>query len=428
MKNKQALTLLLTANVISGFAQGISILSIPWYFTNVLKASSEFSMIYMVITLATVFWSLYAGSLVDRYPRKRVFLSISFAGGFILFFVSIAGFYIGYVPMMLIALVFMATVFIFNVHYPTLYAFGQEISERNNYGKMSSYFEIQGQITTVIAGAIGAILLSGTHNKMINLLGFYFTLPFDIKKWELHEIFLMDAITYFIGIVLISLIKYTPAEISVIHTGTVKERIKMGVDYLRKNPLLFLFGNVTFSIFVILLIEVHLLLPLYVDHHLQKGADVYASAEIYYALGALFAGFGIRAMFKKTNSVKGIILLMFMTTAVLFVCAFTRSVAVFFVFSVIIGLTNAGTRVLRMTYLYNHIPNNMMGRAGSVFQMINIFLRSVFLGIFAIPFFSHGSNVTWAYFIGGVFVLLSIIPLWLKHKELQVLPDRFNEF
>lgn len=423
MKNKQALSLLLTANIISGFAQGISMLSIPWYFTNILKASSTFSMIYMAITFATIFWSLYAGSLIDRYSRKRIFLIISWTGGIILSFVSIIGFYLGYVPMALIALVFTTTIFIYNIHYPALYAFGQEISERSNYGKMSSYFEIQGQATTVVAGAIGALLLSGTQNKMINLLGIHLTLPFDIKKWELHEIFLMDAITYFIAIVLISLINYIPTETSVIDTGKVKDRIKMGMDYLRKNPLIFIFGNATFSIFVILLIQVHLLLPLYVDRHLEQGADVYASAEIYYAFGALLAGFGIRYMFRKTNSVKAIVLLMVLTTAVLFVCAFTKSVAVFFSFSAIIGLTNAGTRVLRVTYLFNRIPNNMMGRAGSVFQMINILLRSIFLGIFAIPFFSQGSNVTWAYFIGGVFILLSIVPLLAKYKELNALSD-----
>lgn len=192
----------------------------------------------------------------------------------------------------------------------------------------------------------------------------------------------------------------------------------MGWDYLRKHPLLFVFGNSSYSIFVVLLVEVHLLLPIYVHNHLQKGGDVYASSEIYYTFGALLAGFGIRQMFKHTNSVKAIIILMFVSVAVLWWAAFTQSVMVFFIFSAIIGLTNAGTRVLRVTYLFNHIPNNLMGRTGSVFHAINIILRVLFSWLFSFAFFSEGSNITWAYFIGGAFILLSVFPLIANYRGL----------
>ena len=417
MKNRQALTLLLFANAISGFAQGISMLSIPWYFSE-REQGTMFGIAYSVITLTTLVWSLYAGALIDRHSRKKVFIGINIIGGIVLLSVAAAGYIIGHVPVPLILLVFATTIYIYNIHYPALYAFGQEISEKSGYGKMNSYFEIQGQATSMLAGAVGAVLLSGTKNQMINFLGINIHLPFDIEKWELQEIFLMDAFTYLISIILIASIRYTPAEQLAVHTGSVISRIKMGWDYLRKHPLLFVFGNASFSIFVILLIETHMLLPIYVDKHLGLDADVYASAEIYYTIGALFAGVGIRQMFRSTSSVKAIIILMFLTTAVLVWTAFTRDIWVLFIFSVIIGLTNAGTRVLRVTYLFNHIPNNMMGRAGSVFQAINIMLRVLFIWIFSFAFFNEGSNITWAYFIGGMFVLVSAFPLIANYRKL----------
>lgn len=418
MKNKQALTLLLIANAISGFAQGISMLSIPWYFGHEVQEGSLFGVLYSLITLSTLVWSIYAGAMIDRYSRKKVFLGINIIGGLVLGSVAVTGFIIGHVPLALVTLVFATTIYVYNIHYPALYAFGQEISEKSNYGKMNSYFEIQGQATSMLAGAVGAVLLSGTRNKMINFLGIDIHLPFDIRKWELQEIFLMDAITYVIAIVLIALIRYKPAEQLEVHTGKVLSRIKMGWDYLRKHPLLFIFGNASYSIFVILLVELHLLLPMYVGNHLKLGGDVYASSEIYYTVGALCAGFGIRQAFRTTNSVMAIIILMFLTTAVLMWVAFTQSVAVFFIFSVLIGLCNAGARILRITWLFNHIPNNMMGRTGSVFQAINIMLRVIFSWIFAFTFFSQGSNITWAYFIGALFVLLSVIPLITNYRRL----------
>lgn len=418
MKNKKALTLLLIANAISGFAQGISMLSIPWYFSNDLKQGSLFGFIYSLITLSTLLWSLYAGALIDRHSRKAVFIGINIIGGIVLASVAATGYIMGEVPVPLVLLVFATTIYIYNIHYPALYAFGQEISEKSNYGKMNSYFEIQGQATSMLAGAIGAVLLSGTTDGKLNFIGIDIRLPWDIEKWTLHEIFLMDAITYAISIALIACIRYTPTHNTEVHTGRIAHRIKMGWTFLRKHPLIFSFGNASHAIFVILLVQIHMLLPLYVSNHLQLGGDVYASAEIYYTIGALFAGIGIRQVFKNTNSVKAIIILMFASVAVLWLAAFTRNPFIFFFFMAVMGLANAGTRVLRVTYLFNHIPNNMMGRTGSVFQAINIILRVFFSWIFALAFFTEGSNVTWTYFIGGIFILLSIFPLVRNYRDL----------
>lgn len=416
VKNRQALGLLLSANIISGFAQGISMLAIPWYFTTVTKQTSLYGWLYAIITLGTVFWSLYTGTLIDKYSRKKIFILINICGGLIVNGVALFGFYNGSVPSLLVGLVFAATLFIYNIHYPALYAFGQEITDKENYGKTNALFEIQGQATTILGGAVGSIMLSGTENGALNLLGLRLTLPFDIPKWELHEIFLFDGITYIVSIVLLALIRYTPASERHIHEGSVIERIRIGIQYLKENPRIFWFGNLSFSIFVILLIQVHFLVPLYISNHLEAGADTYASAEIYYSIGALLAGVGIRNAFRNTTPVRAIIIMMWITVIGLIIVSFTKSTMLFLAFFFLMGITNAGTRVLRITYLFNNIPNTYMGRAGSVFQVINILVRSVFIGIFSIPFFTRGSNITWAFFIGAIFILCSVIPLQRQIK------------
>ncbi len=420
MKNKKALALLFTANAISGFAQGISMLAIPWYFTTELKNPGAFGTMYAVVTFLTIFWSLYCGTLVDRFPRKNIFLAASFFGGLILLGISLCGYATGNIPVLLIMLVFAATMFNYNLHYPTLYAFGQELTTKENYRKVNSYIEIMGQSTSVLAGAIAAILLSGTHNGVFDLLGIKIHLPVDIPKWNLHDIFLLDAGTYFVGFVLILFIKYTPVENLEIDRESIYKRVVSGIKFLKERPMIFLFGNCSYNIFVVLLVEIHLLLPLYVDRHLHKGADVYASSEIYYALGALLAGFGTNYLMRFMNEVRAIIAKMLLTTFVLFLCAFTQSVGIFFAISFLIGITNAGTRILRVTWLFHHIPNNIIGRTGGVFHVINILLRSGLIALFSIPFFAQGSNITWAYFICGVFVLISVLPLVIYRKQMEM--------
>ncbi len=422
MENKRALITLLTANVISGFATGISMLAIPWYFTTLGKADT-FGILYAVVTLISLPWNLYAGTLIDKFSRKKIFIWISSVCGTILLCVATIGMLLNETLPVLVGLVFVVTLFNFNIHFGALYAFGQEISPPSFYGKISSYLEIQNQSTSVFSGALAAFLLSGISSaEYINLLGLSFNLPFDIKAWTMEEIFFMDACTYAVSIILVSTIKYKPMTERMIESGSVFTRIKSGVEFLKKTPSLLSFGIFSHSIFVVLLVEVFYLLPLYVDQHLQSGADVYASSEVLYSLGAVLAGFSIRKIFLKMNTVNSIIVLLFVTSVIFYWVSFTCSISVFYIFSFLIGITNAGARVLRTTYIFNHIPNNIIGRTNGVFNMINILLRTVFISLFAVSWFSVGSNITWAYFISGTFVLVSGILLLAGSRKYRQAP------
>ena len=46
-----------------------------------------------------------------------------------------------------------------------------------NYGKFNSYIEVQGQTTSVLAGAFAALLLTGTQNNSLEIAGLNFVLP-----------------------------------------------------------------------------------------------------------------------------------------------------------------------------------------------------------------------------------------------------------
>ena len=73
---------------------------------------------------------------------------------------------------------------------------------------------------------------------------------------------------------------------------------------------------------------------------------------------------------------------------------------------------------MRTTYLFNHIPNNIIGRTNSVFNSLNIMVRMCLIGLFALPFFTTDDNVRWGYLVGAVVVILAIIPLLLHYKAL----------
>ena len=427
MKNKQAIIFLFISNIISGFAQGISMIAIPWYFVDILDKPDIFAFFYFFLTFITLFWGLYAGTIVDRYSRKKVFIYTNLVCGSIIGLISYYGFYHDskpdyLLPEYLVLLVFGLTIFNYNIHYPNLYAFGQEITEQRNYGKLNSYIEVQGQVTSMFAGAFAAVLLTGIDSSSFNLAGFKIQVPFTIEAWSIHEVFMMDAITYFIGIILFLFIKYTPIDKSEIHLGSLLVRLKGGFKYLKSNPNIFAFGTLSYFLFAFTLVQVHVLLPLYVEKFMKSSADVYASAEIYYSVGAILSGFLVYKIFSKYNQYLSVIFLMLVVSIAFFGMSFTNSLVLFFSANLILGITNAGVRILRTTYLFSYIPNNLIGRANSVFGSINVVMRMILIAMFSIPFFLEDNNIRWGYFVGALLIVATGIILlyyFFRSKQLK---------
>ena len=422
MKNRSALTFLLSSNIVSGFAQGISVLAVPWYFADILDQSSLFAVVYGLVTFLSLFWSLYAGTLIDRYSRKSLFLYANLIAGSLVALAAIYGFAYGAMPSWMILSVFGMTSLFFNIHYPALYAFGQEITDPKDYGRINSLFEIQNQATKVFSGATAAVLISGTvAYEAINVLGLNVELPFAIEAWGLHAIFAFDALTYFVAMVLISRIKYTPAEKKKVDRGRVLDRLQAGFRYFRKHPLVFKYGLFTHSLFAFVLVQILVVLPQYVNQWMSSGPDLFASGQAYYAVGALTAGFAIRRIFSRTNNIASVIILMLLAGSVFVYLSLGQVTLLFYTCLFLTGITNAGTRIIRVTFLFNQIPNHVIGRTNSVFTVINLIVRSVLIGVFSLPYFMGGPTVRYAYLFGGLFVAASAIPLLIDYKNLRAL-------
>lgn len=365
----------------------------------------------MLTNLISLFWIPYSGTMVDRYDRRKIFLFLTTTCGLIIFSIGILGLQLGELPWQLVAAVFMLTFLNYAVHYPNLYAFVQEIIEPEHYGKITSYLEIQGQLTSILAGAGAALLLEGTAAGTTQFFGMVWEWPFTIAAWNIHEIFLLDASTYFISFLIIWFIRYEPLHTRTRERGSIWEELTTGYRYLRENPYLFLFGVASYSVFVAVLLEAFFLGALYANEHLESGANVYATSEIFYASGAVFAGLAIRKIFGKLSPPIGIIIMTFITGFLFLTLALGKSVLLFFMMLLLLGVTNAGIRILRTTYLFFTVPNQVFGRAISIFNLSNILFRIFFLAIFSIPFFQTGLGVKYPFYMLSGFLLIAGVVL-----------------
>lgn len=397
MKNIGAIRLLLVANFISGIAQGISMISIPAYFAKT-NASNWFNGVYAFVTCVSLFWSLYSGTLIDKYNRKHIFLALNIVNGLAIGAIAyLEGNGIGNTEYWA-ATVFAFTFWNFNLHYPCFYAFMQEITERKHYNKIASYIEVQSQLASALAGA-GAAMLLGGGLSWLNI---------EIEPWSLAQIFMLDAGTYFVALALIAAIRFVPIADRKKTVGTITEQLKEGYLYLKNQPYIFLFGSLTHAVFVVVLLHVFNLAPLYVVQHLEVSTEVFATSEIFYALGAILAGVGIHRLFQKMTLVRAIMFLMLVTILELLGLVLTQSVGFFFLVSLLLGITNAGIRVLRISYLFRVLPNEIIGRVNSIFFLTNIMARVVFLTLFSLAFFHHSGQVIYAFLILSIFVALCL--------------------
>lgn len=378
MKNRRGILLLFIANFISGIAQGIAMIAIPWYFAKA-GAMSLFGLIYFSSNALSLVWSPYSGTLIDRYDRKSIFLAICLTMGILEGLILLSGktMFNG-IGLWGVGAVFVLTSLNYNIHYNNLYAFSQEIIEVQYIGKLSSYLEVSNQVAAMLAGAAAAFLLDGTaQNAWIS-----------IKAWTIEDIFFYDMLTYFLAFLILYNIDYERFIVKKrAEDGSFTSRLRAGLAYLKRDMKLFWFGLLSLSIFATLMVFEFMGSAMYVKSVLKRGGDVFAMVDLFYGLGAAMAGIGIQRIFAKMDIQNSVIFLTCLT-ACCYAAMYCFPYAPLFLFLMfLIGVTNAGARIQRVTYIFQHIDNQYFGRVNSVFSFINILTRMCFIALISTPFF-----------------------------------------
>jgi MFS family permease len=373
-----------------------------------------------------MFWSLYAGTLVDKYSRKKIFLSINLFGAVALLLASYQAYNTSEVSMYLAMFVFSCTTFIYNIYYPNLYALAQEISDPKNYMRILSLVEIQGQAATVVSGGLAAVLLSGysgNESELLKVMG----LSFHFQSWSLADVFLLDGSTYFISFLLLLFMKYTPYKTNKIDTSSLKERFKFGINYLKERPDLLWLGIGGAAVFNTIIMCSYYQLPIYIDKYLEAKSYVFAGAEMCFAFGAMSAGFLVTYVFKKTNNPLKILILLSLGAMVYFIHTFNTNISFFIFLNFVIGLCNAGIRIYRNIYFFKIVPNNVIGRVNSVTNTSSYLTRFIMGLVFAVPFFNSKEGIVFSMLLLGLYILIFVIILAKRYTSLVANETQINE-
>jgi len=431
MNNRRALLLIFGANIVSSFATGITMLAVPYYLVSKMGESDGKALnagLMLGITIVSLFWRFWAGYLIDRYNRKRIFQVMNGVDCLLITGIALFGYTLPDIPFYLLAAVAALTVFTYNVHFPNLYAFAQEIFDPKYYQRVNSAIELQHQATSFLGMLAGGIFLSGTAAIE------WWPDFLEMEAWDMRDIILMDGLTYGLAFFLISLIRYKPGAYIQENKGKILGRIKQGFAYLRQRKMLFLFGVTTHAIFFTVLILVQVTSPIYITDFLglgfEEGILVISLFEALFSVGAILAGL----LFISTENLDnrrlvGIITAMLFAIAGLYLLwALTAVPLIYILGGFLLGFANAGARILRITYIVRITPNRIIGRVNSIFSVSNSLLRIMMLMVLNLSFFSakeNGGNVIYAMMICGA--VCAIGGLLLMYKRRAILSERATE-
>lgn len=351
---------ILLANIVSGIGTGITMIAIPWYLINREGGEAIFGYATLVSSAVLFFLSPYIGVVVDRVSRKRVLLFCQGVGTLFMLPFAVWAFLRHDLATWQLVLIQFGGLLYYNTQIPALYAFCQEIFHPSQYQKLTSTMEIQNQFASMISGGLASLL---------------------IEKWDASVILGIDAFTYLVGFLLFLGIPYAfTLRKNEGKQAKVWADIKEGYLYLKERPQITLFLFCTLLPFLVVMVG-NYLNPIYVRSTLQADASILGISSMVFAIGAVAAGFISRLLLKKWGTYRAILFTYLAFTLSSVVVVVIPVASIFILNKLLVGWGNAGTRVIRNSFIMERIPNAVIGRVNSYYNGMGLAVRIALLAV-----------------------------------------------
>lgn len=397
--------LIIFANIASSIGSGITMIAIPWMLVSSDNGNKVFGYITIGMTILSFILTPFVGNLVDRVSRKKLLITSEIICFALLFMFSLIGFLGLSYEIWHYMIIYVIGSLYYTIFYPTMFALNQELFTKDQYKSLNGTMEVQGQLSSMIAGALASILL---------------------LKWDLHYILLLDTVSY--GAAIYFYMKLPYVRLSIEKTGkVVKSQVSEGLRYILARPSLFIFLLFSFMPFIGVMLT-NYLFPVYLVDVLEADASVYGIEGMIYAIGAIIAGVFVPTLSSKLGNEKTIILGVFVYTIAISLIVFV-DLPVYLSLMLFLAIGNSSTRVARNSFLMDSIPNNIIGRVDSLFRTLGLLIRILLLALFTEMVSSE--LIIYCFIVLSAILLLSlffVVVSWkkgfkVKEKDCKVIAN-----
>lgn len=346
---------LLLANTLGSIGSGVTIFAVPWLLVRQPEGNVAFRWATVGTTLVLLLLTPLYGAWLDRHSRKTALLAGEAWGFCATAGMALAGWLAGGFSTPQLMAVYFAGMVYYSLHYPAKFAFVQQTLPPSQYQSLMGLLEVQGQTAMMIAGALGGIL---------------------VDRVPLWVILAADAGTYLASFLIQATLPYTPT-----HLQPAGERphfwrgLTAGVSWLAARPRLAVLLTCTLMPFVVVM-SGNYLFPIYVAQTLQAGALTFAGGEMAFAAGAIVAGLALPRLLSRHSAATTLPATMLIFLAGMLLLLVLQLPAAFILAAALIGCGNAGCRVARSALLLRVVPQEVMGRVSSFYQILDRLLRT----------------------------------------------------
>ncbi len=349
---------LLIANTTGSIGSGITIFAVPWLMVHEVNGSQAYRWVTIFTTVVLFLMMPHYGAWLDRHSRKAMLLGSEAFGFCATLAMAVTGLILGHFGMWQLMTIYFCGMLYFTLSYPARFAFIQQIFDRSQYQSLMGLIEVQGQTAQLLAGAAGAML---------------------VGRIPLWAILLIDASSYAVSYFIQSTIPYEATHVKA-DTGAprpgVLDSIAEAWAWLRAQPRFGVFLTASLIPFIIVMVS-NYLFPIYVSQTLKLGATYYGTGEVMFALGAMIAGYFLPRFLAKHSAGGTIPTTMIIFLIGLAIIVFAHHAVAYLTAGVLLGFGNAGCRVARSSLMLETIPNQVMGRVGIFYAVLDRALRTL---------------------------------------------------
>jgi MFS family permease len=375
---------LLLANTLGSIGSGVTIFAVPWLLVRAPDGNVAFRWATVGTTLVLLLLTPLYGNWLDRHSRKTALLAGEAWGFCATAGMALAGWQAGAFSTGQLMAVYFAGMVYYSLHYPAKFAFVQQSFPPAQYQALTGLLEVQGQTAMMIAGALGGVL---------------------VDRVPLWVILVVDAGTYLASFLLQATLPYAPTHLSAQRARPpFWQGLTAGVGWLAERPRLAVFLTCTLLPFVVVM-SGNYLFPIYVSQTLQAGAGTFAGGEIAFAVGAIAAGLALPRLLDRHSAATTLPGTMLVFLAGMVLLLVLRVPTAFLVAAALIGCGNAGCRVARSALLLRVVPQDMMGRVSSFYQILDRLLRTALVLAMSV-IDTHGPPAGYALLTGVMLLAL----------------------
>ncbi|WP_416433888.1 MFS transporter [Priestia megaterium] len=382
---------IVAANVLSSIGSGITMLAIPLLLIASPDGNKLFGMIMLMMTVISFVATPYIGVLIDRMSRKKMLLTVELIGFITVMLFVIVGFMTDYSTIHYIILYGTGNLY-YTFFYPTIFALNQEVFSKDAFQSLNSIMEIQGQLSSMLAGALASLV---------------------ITRWSLQWILIVDAATYIAAFLFLLSIPYKQSREPSDKKHTA---MKEGLAFIKENRSVSIFLLLSFMPFVAVMMT-NYLFPIYLTQELNASPAAYGIESAVYSFGALTAGIFIVSIMKRTGTELAIMLNISLFALGISSIFFMKLLPIYFSIVFFLAFANAGTRVARNTFMMQKIPNTIVGRVDSCFRFITLGIR--ILLIFFFTYVTTNDHIGFAFSGLSLLLLSSAGAGWILYKRKQ---------